>query len=72
MSKQLRLPSVPIPVEQPVARNNGKYQFCTGYTGGGAMMCEHLTKEEIEKRLEEQAGPGRLEDDGKDLWWIPN
>lgn len=57
-------------VERPDYRNNGQYQFIKGYTGGGNPMCVHLTKEQIIERLTKDHGPGRLEDDGVDLWWI--
>lgn len=57
------------PVEQPSYRNNGEYQFVVGYTGGGAEECVHLSAVEITRRLTESAGPGKLIDDGVDLWW---
>jgi len=47
-------------VQQPDYRNNGKLQFVTGWTGGGAEMCIHLTFEEYEKDIASQAPPGRL------------
>jgi len=49
-----------VKVQQPDYRNNGKLQFVTGWTGGGAEMCIHLTFEEYEQDLRNQAGPGRL------------
>lgn len=57
------------PVETPSGRNLGKYQFITGYTGGGAEMCAHLSADEVCARLVEKLGPGELIDDGIDLWW---
>ena len=59
-------------VEKPDYRLNGKYQFIKGWTGGGAAMCLHLTKEEIIERLTTILGPGELVDDGEDLWWKLN
>ncbi len=54
----------------PDYRNNGKFQFVTGYTGGfAAPMCVHLTWEEIEERLTKNHGSGVLTDDGTDLIW---
>lgn len=55
---------------QPDYRNLGKYQFVTGYTGGGAEKCVHLTFAEIAARLRERHGDGRLVDDGTDLIWM--
>ena len=54
----------------PDYRNNGKYQFVTGYTGGGAEMCAHLTFEEVTKQLANKYGDGELVDDGTDLIWM--
>lgn len=54
----------------PDYRNNGKYQFATGYTGGGAEMCVHLGFEEVAERLTVRHGPGTLVDDGTDLIWM--
>lgn len=54
----------------PDYRNLGNYQFVTGWTGGGAEMCVHLTFEEISKRLRAKHGDGRLVDDGTDLIWM--
>jgi hypothetical protein len=54
----------------PDYRNNGKFQFVTGYCGGfGAEICAHLTWAEVEERLTELHGPGILTDDGTDLTW---
>lgn len=58
-----------LPVQRPDYRNNGKYQFVVGYTGGGAEECVHLDRDEIARRLGERHGPGTLVDDGVDLWW---
>ena len=55
---------------QPDYRLLGRYQFVTGYTGGGAEMCVHLTFVEIAARLRERHGDGRLVDDGTDLIWL--
>jgi len=54
-------------IQQPDYRNNGQFQFVTGYTGGGgAEMCVHLTCEEYEQRVRAKLGPGTLvEVDGK-------
>lgn len=68
---QKYLPHVPIQIERPVARNNGKYQFLRGYSGSGAMSCVHLTREEVVEACEKQFGPGEFEDDGVDIWWTP-
>ena len=57
-------------VQKPDYHNHGKYQFVTGYTGWGNPECVHLSAEEISERLTEQYGPGKLEDDGEDLWWV--
>ncbi len=57
-------------LERPDHRNNGKYQFVKGWTGGGAEACVHLTSEEIAERCARMVGPGTLEDDGIDLWWV--
>ena len=54
----------------PDYRNAGKFQFVTGYTGGGAEMCVHLTFEEVAKRLAKKHGDGELVDDGVDLIWM--
>ena len=53
----------------PNYRNNGKYQFVTGYTGGfAAEMCIHLTFDEIKERLQEKYGKDTLlVDNGTDL-----
>lgn len=56
-------------VEKPSYRNNGKYQFVKGWTPGGAEMCAHLSFDEIAEQLKAQAGPGKLIDDGENLWW---
>lgn len=56
-------------IQKPDYRNNGKYQFVTGYTGGGAEACVHLSAEEIAERMTAQAGSGKLLDDGVNLWW---
>jgi hypothetical protein len=71
MSSQTQMPLFKLPlVITPDYRNNGKFQFVTGYTGGfAAEMCVHLTWEEIEERLKEKHGPGVLTDDGTDLIW---
>ena len=55
----------------PDYRNNGKFQFVVGYTGGmnAGEKCVHLTWEEIEQRLTKNHGPGVLTDDGTDLIW---
>ena len=55
---------------RPDYRNNGMFQFITGYTGGGAVACAHLTRAEIVERLWEKHGPGELVDDGTDLIWM--
>lgn len=74
-----------VPVQQPDYRNNGKLQFVTGWTAGGAEMCVHLTLEEYEQDLRNQAGPGKLvyipkgdaikgellEHDMGKFWWQP-
>lgn len=54
---------------KPDYRNDGKYQFVVGYTGGGAEECIHLSKEEIEKRMTKKFGKGILVDDGENLFW---
>lgn len=54
----------------PDYRNLGKYQFVTGWTGGGAEMCTHLTFEQVMQRFKAKHGPGKLEDDGTDLVWL--
>lgn len=56
----------------PDYRNNGQYQFVTGFSGSGAEMCAHLTLEVIEQRLREryELPDGVLVDDGKDLIFI--
>lgn len=54
----------------PDYRNNGQFQFVTGYTGGfAAPMCVHLSFEEVEERLQRTSGEARsrLIDDGSDL-----
>ena len=56
--------------QRPSYRYNRNYQFITGYTGGGAEECVHLSKEEISFRLAKQSGPGELYDDGINLWWM--
>ncbi len=57
-------------IQRPGYRNDGKYQFVVGYTGGFcAEMCVHLSFEEVSKRAEEKIGKGTLIDDGVDLWW---
>lgn len=58
-------------LQRPDGRNNGQYQFVTGYTGGGAEACVHLTAEQIAERCRQRHGlpPGELVDDGTDLWW---
>lgn len=53
----------------PDYRNNGMYQFITGYTGWGNPECVHLSADEIAKRAEALHGPGKLVDDGEQLWW---
>jgi hypothetical protein len=71
--QQDHTPAPPAPtrhlIQRPDHRNNGKYQFVTGYTGGGAEMCVHLGLEEIAERCRAKLGPGTLIDDGIDLWW---
>jgi hypothetical protein len=57
------------PIQRPDYRNNGKYQFVKSITGSGAEACVHLTAEEIAERTEKKHGPGKLVDDGTDLWW---
>lgn len=57
-------------LQKPDYRNDGKYQFITGYTGGGAEECVHLTKEQISERASSILGDGRLEDDGSNLYWV--
>lgn len=54
----------------PDYRNLGKYQFITGYTGGGAEMCIHLIFDEVVTRLRANHGDGRLIDGGTDLIWM--
>ena len=54
----------------PDYRNLCKFQFVTGWTGGGAEMCAHLTVSEVIERLEENHGKGELVDDGTDLIWM--
>lgn len=56
-------------VQKPDYRNNGQYQFVTGWTGGGAEECVHLSRGEIATRLTRDHGAGYLEDDSVDLWW---
>jgi len=53
----------------PDYRNNGKYQFVTGYTGGfTAEMCVHLDFDEVKERLQAKYGKDTvLVDDGTDL-----
>jgi hypothetical protein len=71
--QQDHTPAPPAPtrhlIQRPDHRNNGKYQFVTGYTGGGAEACVHLSPDEVAARCREQRGPGTLVDDGTDLWW---
>ena len=54
----------------PDYRNNGQFQFVTGYTGGfAAPVCVHLSFDEVEQRLQRNH-PGkksRLIDNGSDL-----
>lgn len=47
----------------------GIYQFVVGWTGGGAEMCQHYSKAEIEEGQRSLHGKGVLVDDGVDLWW---
>jgi len=54
----------------PDYRHAGKFQFVTGYTGGGAEMCKHLTFDEVAERLANKHGDGELVDDGVDLIWM--
>lgn len=57
-------------LQRPDYRNDGKYQFITGYTGGfGGVACVHLDAKEISRRCEAANGTGILLDDGVDLWW---
>lgn len=56
-------------LQTPDHRNNGAYQFVTGWTGGGAEMCVHLTAADIAERVCKKLGFGRLVDDGVHLWW---
>lgn len=58
-----------IPIERPDYRNNGKYQFVRGYAGSGAEMCDHVSLMDIVYQMTERCGPGKLIDDGVDLWW---
>ncbi len=55
---------------KPDHRNNGAFQFVTGYTGGGAEMCVHLRQDEVAERLAKKHGPGELVDDGTELIWM--
>ena len=55
---------------RPDYRNNGMFQFVTGYTGGGAVACAHLSRDQIVGRLTIKHGPGELVDDGTDLIWM--
>jgi hypothetical protein len=57
---------------RPDYRNNGKYQFITGYSGSGATICVHLSAEELSERLAVKHGEGKLIDDGDSLWWEVN
>lgn len=54
---------------KPDYRNNGKYQFITGYTGGGNPMCVHLSFEEVAELLQKKHGNGTLIDEGTYLVW---
>lgn len=56
-------------IERPDYRNDGKYQYVRGWTGGGAEVCDHLSAEDIGKQMEAKLGPGKFVDDGDDLWW---
>jgi len=56
-------------VQKPDYRNFGKYQFILEWTPGGAAMCTHLSSNEISEQLTKKAGPGKLLDDGENLWW---
>ena len=56
-------------IQQPDYRNNGKLQFVTGYTGSGASMCIHLTREEYEARLAAKLGKGRLIEVSDEFYW---
>jgi hypothetical protein len=60
-------------VQQPDHRNNGQFQFVTGYTGGfGAEACVHLTLEEYKERIQAKLGPGTLiEEKGIFYWETP-
>jgi hypothetical protein len=55
---------------KPDYRNNGAFQFVTGYTGGGAEMCVHLRRDEIAEKLAKEYGPGELVDNGTYLSWL--
>lgn len=56
-------------IQQPDYRNNGKLQFVTGYTGGGASMCVHMTREEYETRLAAKLGKGKLVEVADEFFW---
>lgn len=70
------------PIEQPGCRQDVDYLdwqgnpqdtpvyvFVKGWTGGGAEMCSHMTAEEVRQDIEKKLGPGKLMDDGTNLWW---
>lgn len=61
-----------IKVQQPDYRNDGRLQFVTGWTGGGAEMCVHLTRKEYADRIEARRGCGTLVEKDGVFYWQPS
>lgn len=61
-----------VSIKQPDFRNHGRLQFITGYMGGGATSCVHLTREEYAERIRAKIGKGKLvEQEGVFFWELP-